>query len=149
MKLATKKRDMPSADTDMTPMIDMTFQLIAFFMVLIKFSESEVDDRVQLPRSELAKPPEKAPDHFITVQVTQKGRAIIRGNEAEIRGGLATLLQREADTISRKPGGSAGAATVFIRAHRLCPTGDVQEVILQAQKVRFEKFALRAEEETQ
>ena len=29
----------------MTPMIDMTFQLIAFFMFVVNFSEAEQDDR--------------------------------------------------------------------------------------------------------
>ena len=43
---------------DLTPMIDMTFQLIAFFMVLINFTQSEQDQRIQLPESTLAKPPE-------------------------------------------------------------------------------------------
>ena len=38
-------------------MIDMTFQLIAFFMLVINFSDVEQDQRVQLPASELAKPP--------------------------------------------------------------------------------------------
>ena len=42
----------------MTPMIDMTFNLIAFFMLLINFSQSEQNDRVILPVSELAKPAE-------------------------------------------------------------------------------------------
>lgn len=46
------------SDIDMTPMIDMTFQLIAFFMFVVNFSEAEQDDRIQLPSSQLAKPAE-------------------------------------------------------------------------------------------
>ena len=42
---------------DLTPMIDMTFQLIAFFMVLVNFTQTEQNQRIQLPQSELAKPP--------------------------------------------------------------------------------------------
>ncbi len=34
------------AEPDLTPMIDMTFQLIAFFMVLMNFSASEQNDKV-------------------------------------------------------------------------------------------------------
>jgi len=30
-----------ASEGDMTPMIDMTFQLIAFFMVLLNFSEAD------------------------------------------------------------------------------------------------------------
>jgi len=39
MKFKIKDATAPP-EPDMTPMIDMTFQLIAFFMVLINFSQS-------------------------------------------------------------------------------------------------------------
>ena len=53
-----RKAQPESPELDMTPMIDMTFQLIAFFMVLLNFGESEIDARIKLPSSQLAKPPE-------------------------------------------------------------------------------------------
>ena len=37
----------------MTPMIDVTFQLIAFFMFVLNFSEVDQDQRINLPLSEL------------------------------------------------------------------------------------------------
>ena len=43
-----------SAEGDMTPMIDMTFQLIAFFMVLINFAEDNNNQTIKLPASEIA-----------------------------------------------------------------------------------------------
>ena len=43
---------------DLTPMIDMTFQLIAFFMVLINFTEADTNERIKLPTSEIVKPPD-------------------------------------------------------------------------------------------
>ena len=55
MKIKAKGPDF--VELDYTPMIDMTFQLIAFFMILINFSDAETDDRVQLPSSAIAKPP--------------------------------------------------------------------------------------------
>ena len=45
MKINAKGPDF--VELDYTPMIDMTFQLIAFFMILINFSDAEVDDRVR------------------------------------------------------------------------------------------------------
>ena len=50
MKVKSKKPDL--AEGDLTPMIDMTFQLIAFFMVLINFSQTESNERVVLPSSQ-------------------------------------------------------------------------------------------------
>lgn len=47
-------------EVNMTPMIDIVFQLIAFFMVVINFEQTQADERVKLPRDELARPPEKA-----------------------------------------------------------------------------------------
>ena len=64
MRVKSKKIDL--AEGDLTPMIDMTFQLIAFFMVLINFAQTESNDRVKLPSSQLVKPPEVPlgiPDH--------------------------------------------------------------------------------------
>ncbi|MFN7292338.1 MAG: ExbD/TolR family protein, partial [Pirellula sp.] len=46
------------AEGDMTPMIDMVFQLIIFFMVLINFSQDDQNEKIKLPSSELAKPAE-------------------------------------------------------------------------------------------
>ena len=46
-----KARGPEFVELDYTPMIDMTFQLIAFFMILINFSDAEQDQRVQLPSS--------------------------------------------------------------------------------------------------
>ena len=48
-------------EADMTPMIDIVFQLIAFFMVLVNFTQVDQDARVVLPSSVLSKPPEKQP----------------------------------------------------------------------------------------
>ena len=41
------KHDTSIVEGDLTPMIDMTFQLIAFFMLVINFSDVEQDQRVQ------------------------------------------------------------------------------------------------------
>ena len=55
--MAKRQSDGPAkTDIDMTPMIDVTFQLITFFIFTLNFSNAVQDDRVQLPLSQLAKP---------------------------------------------------------------------------------------------
>ena len=128
---------------DLTPMIDMTFQLIAFFMVLVNFAEAEQDTRVILPESELAKPPEKAPDEYITLHVTEVQTTILDGIEEPISG-LKAVLNRKA-TFFESTGTIKGDVVVIIRAHEAAATGEVQSVIKQCQEAGFEKFVLRAQ----
>ncbi|MBW3600349.1 MAG: biopolymer transporter ExbD [Planctomycetes bacterium] len=130
---------------DMTPMIDMTFQLIAFFMVLINFSQTEQNERIQLPESELAKPPEAPLESPITLHLTKEGTVIIGGEEVFMEG-LRPYLVKEADVLAlqNKP---QSEATIIVRAHRDARTGDVQKLIETCQKNNFEKFALRAKED--
>lgn len=130
---------------DMTPMIDMTFQLIAFFMVLINFSQGEQNERILLPDSQLARPPEGPLESPITLHLTKEGTVIIGGEEVSISG-LGPYLSREANVLRIK-GKPVSDASVIIRGHKDARTGKVQELIKECQKNSFEKFALRAKEE--
>ena len=131
---------------DLTPMIDMTFQLIAFFMVLINFSQSEQDERIMLPQSVLAKPPDRPMDYPITVHLTERGTVIYGGQELGSMNRLRPYLANERSVLEgrKQP---LKDATVIIRADRFAKAGHVQELILVCQEERFEKFALRAKED--
>ena len=132
-------------EADMTPMIDMTFQLIAFFMVLINFADTEIHKEVQLPDSTLAKPPEQALEFPITLQLTNAGRFVIGGNEVASVQGLRPYLLNEATLLQQRQK-QISDATVIIRADLGAQTGKVQELIKVCQENGFEKFALRAKE---
>jgi len=140
-----KKRGAGFVEGDMTPMIDMTFQLIAFFMVLVNFSEADQNQRIHLPKSELAKPPDKPPETPITLQLTKSGTIIVGGDEVPPEG-LPRLLLREQQVLEAQ-GRPTSNATIVIRADARAKTGNVQEVIKICQDLHFEKFALRAKQE--
>jgi biopolymer transport protein ExbD len=136
---------MPSAEADMTPMIDMTFQLIAFFMVLINFSDADTNERIKLPSSELAKPPDAPLETPITLQLTREGTVLYAGEELAVPACKAAL-QRERALLERLKKPISGA-TIIIRADAATKTGHVQELIKVAQEVGFEKFVMRAMQE--
>ncbi len=140
-----RRSESGAAKADMSPMIDMTFQLIAFFMVLVNFSEADQNERIKLPASELAKPPDRPLEKPITLQLTDKGTVLMGPAEVTL-GGLGDLLQREKQ-LMEATGHSASQATVVIRADRAAKTGVVQEVIEVCQKTGFERFALRAKQQ--
>jgi biopolymer transport protein ExbD len=127
----------------MTPMIDMTFQLITFFMFVMNFSEAEQDDRIQLPLSQLAKPVEGALESPITLQLTNKGSVIYAGEMVAVSD-IGTYLERE-KTVMLDAGKEPSAATVIVRADGRSKTGEVQEIVRKCQEKGFERFALRAQ----
>jgi biopolymer transport protein ExbD len=138
------RRQLPAADADMTPMIDVTFQLIAFFMFVLSFTDAEQDERIKLPVSELAKPPDAPFESPITLQLTRDGEVIVAGELVGIDG-VERLMQREGDALQRR-GKSPSTATVIIRAHQEAATGQVQELIRKSQSANFINFVLRAKE---
>ncbi len=143
MRIERKKLEM--SEGDMTPMIDMVFQLIAFFMVLINFSESEANERVVLPSSQLVKPPEAPLEFPIILHIAQDGEVIL-GGDTYTAETLKIGLSRELSVIKAEKKNPADA-NVIIRAHKDAATGDVQEVIRVAQEQKLEKFALRVNED--
>jgi biopolymer transport protein ExbD len=137
----TKPHKTVTAEMDMTPMIDVTFQLIAFFMFVLNFSEVDQDQRINLPLSELARPPEVAYDQPLTLQLTSDDTVIFGGDELT-RDGLLAALRREAQLI-RHAEKDISDVTVIIRADRHAKTGKVQELIQMCQEAEFDTFALR------
>ena len=143
MRVKQTKPDVKEGD--MTPMIDMTFQLIAFFMVLINFAQTEANDHVKLPSSQLVKPPEVALEFPIVLHVGRDG-AIYLGGDDYTPETLVVGLRQELSVVKAE-GKSPADANVVIRAHKDAAAGDVQEVIRVAQEQKLENFALRVKED--
>jgi biopolymer transport protein ExbD len=139
------KHSMAQAEMDMTPMIDVTFQLIAFFMFVLNFTEVDQDQRINLPLSELARPPEVAYDQPLTINLTQAGTVLFAGNELSLDG-LKSALLREAQIIKLNPKKKVSDVVVIIRADRSAKTGKVQEIIQRCQQAEFDSFALRGKQ---
>ena len=138
--------DTKIVEGDLTPMIDMTFQLIAFFMVLINFTETEKDERVVLPTSEIAKPGPAVPD-AIYLNLTLDGDVIYGGQVIPINN-LRPYLIHEGDLLDQNEKTRADA-TIIIRAHAEAPSGHVQRLMQVCQETQFQTFRLRVEEQTE
>jgi biopolymer transport protein ExbD len=145
----------PDIEVDMTPMIDIVFQLIAFFAVITNFEETQADERVKLPRDTLAKPPEVKVEHQLVLNV-----GFFRDMEGEKTDAQPWLfnfvdgepvlplsagrqLTREANLFSDK-GIEVKDVTVKVRADAEVQTGIVQELIKLCQDAGFETFAMSA-----
>lgn len=130
---------------DLTPMIDMTFQLIAFFMLIINFSEVEKSKDLQLPLSAIVKPPETPPPYKITLNVEENGLIKFSNLSPVSLEGLRPVLLREIGSASRL-NVAPEKISVIIRADRNTQTGLVQDLMDACKAESLETFALRVEE---
>ncbi len=97
---------------DLTPMIDMVFNLLIFFMVVTQFANIERSLKVELPMGSEAMPLTARPKE-IFVNIDQEGRYYLgahRRDEAEV---ARHLRQAAIDNPLSQ--------TVVIRADRRCP----------------------------
>ena len=140
-----KTFDSKMAEGDMTSMIDMVFQLIIFFMVLINFSQDDQNDKIKLPSSELARPPD-APLTFPIVLHLDSNSVIYMGANIVTVDSITPLLKTEIQLLSSRSQ-LPKDANIIIRAHQNTPGGVVQDLIKKCQDLGFEKFALRVREE--
>jgi len=134
-----------SAEGDMTPMIDMTFQLIAFFMVLINFADDNSNQSIKLPASELAKPADGPVEDPIVLQMNDKGQILLTGDFTTL-GEVRRRLLIKAQFIRRNKKDPKDA-NVIIRADGRVATKYVREMIAMCQELGFENYTLRAKTE--
>ena len=141
--MGRNRKKISGSDIDMTPMIDVTFQLITFFMFTLNFSEAEQDQRIQLPTSQVAKPVENSDIEPLTLQLMDDGRVIYNGEPVALAA-LGDYLENE-KAVMLAAGKEPSAATVVVRADGRSRTGDVQQIFRNCQEKGFDKFTLRTE----
>ncbi|MBQ1454528.1 MAG: biopolymer transporter ExbD [Thermoguttaceae bacterium] len=148
-----KKLSLAPCEPNMTPMIDIVFLLITFFTLVINFSQSESNDRIHLPASELAQPPEEMPAEPMTIQISEDGQIFVGQavcyldqpgrpkGEGRPLSDFFTEELRVRKTIDKV---EPGDLTIIIRADADTETGFVERVIQACQAKGMENFTLRA-----
>lgn len=81
-------------EQNMTPMIDVVFQLMIFFLVATKLDEAEREFPVALPTASEAKPFTSKPDE-IFINIERTGRYFVQGRFLDINE-LESLLRQSA-----------------------------------------------------
>jgi biopolymer transport protein ExbD len=104
--------------------------------------EARLDERVRLPRSELARPPVAPYEEPILLQMTPSGEVILGDDRFAMETMPRTMVRQR--RILESLGKTAGDATIVIRAHADCPAGSFQDLIAICRMQGFERFVLRA-----
>src|SRR5215813_6462911 len=70
------------AEPNLTPLLDVVFQLITFFMLVINFSQENFDSRIRLPVAGSARPQDdlsKLAEERLVLNVDNQGHLIWNG----------------------------------------------------------------------
>ena len=150
-----KPANVSPPELDMTPMIDVVFQLITFFMLINKFEQAETDERVTLPKDQLAVPPAVQRKNSLLLNFgyirNQQGKILddtpyfFFGDEKVVLANVRGRLKQESE-FYRTVGTDLAEVTVEIRADSEVKSGQVQELIQMCQEtgIEFQRFALKA-----
>lgn len=112
MKIATDEESDSLASVDMTPMIDVVFQLLLFFMVTATFQDDERDLTIRVPEAEHGNAATDLPE-TLSVGVRTDGVFSV-GTETLDKDGLRQLLIKAKRKNPKQ--------RVIVRAHRDAPT---------------------------
>jgi len=97
---------------DLTPMMDMVFNLLIFFMVVSQFANDERELKVQLPEGTMAMPLTAKPRE-IFVNIDEVGRFSIRGQ--------TLTVSQLGEMLVQAAGDNPATQTVIIRADKRVP----------------------------
>jgi biopolymer transport protein ExbD len=134
----------------MTPILDMVFQLITFFMLVMNFKAAAMDLDLKLPVVGSARPVDtKGQEDLLILNINSEGELRVYGeHKKDIKNYLAGEAQASALVARQKnrdfkPGDDL-PSTVVVRADRRTPFQLLNNVISACQEQGYRKFALKA-----
>ena len=140
------KKPAPQADTsndmDLTPMIDVVFQLIIFFVLVTEMASAELEV-LTLPSADQAVPDKNPDDKRLILNVTTNGDIKFR-RQTYNQAGLYKLLKLEAGLKKDPTNPQLSARAVLIRGDINAEYKYVQLIMQECAKVGIWKLELAA-----
>ena len=144
-----------SAEPNLTPILDMVFQLITFFMLVINFKAASMDLDLKLPVIGSARPVDtQGEEDLLILNINSQGQLRVYG---QLIPDISTYIANEATAslmVARQtnPNLKAGdelPSTVVIRADKSTAFAMLNRVISKCQEHGYRKFALKAMNKTE
>jgi biopolymer transport protein ExbD len=138
-----------TAEPNLTPMLDMVFQLVTFFMLVINFQSAALDMSLKLPVVGSARPIDtQGREDLLVLNVNLEGKIVVYGagkdpDEYLKKEAQFAVKKLELDGKKVKPGDEL-PILVVVRADQKTPFDLLNRVLTDCQKYGFRKFALRA-----
>ncbi len=134
---------------NLTPILDMVFQLITFFMLVMNFKAGALDTSLRLPVVGSARAVDaQGQTSLLILNIDKQGNLNVYGQARPVDSYIAGEAQAELLAARRKNPdlqfGDELPTTVVIRADRATEYRMVHRVIETCQKYGFRNFALKA-----
>ncbi len=135
----------PAVDVDMTPMIDVVFLLIIFFMIVATFNQMERDAVKELPvsRFQATIQPDITRERMV-VNILEDGTISLFGQAYGIEG-----FRRQLDAYRpalERIGRETDMAPIILRGHRGAQYGVVRQVLSAIYEQDFRRIMFAAHE---
>jgi len=139
-----------SAEPNLTPILDMVFQLITFFMLVINFKTAAMDLDLKLPVVGSARPVDtQGQEDLLILNINSQGQLRVYGQHV---GDVSAYIANEAQAsllVARRANlqikaGDELPSTVVIRADKGTPFAMLNRIIEVCQTSGYRKFALKA-----
>lgn len=153
--MKTRKIEGRLCELDLTPVVDVVFLTLMFFLVVLYFQHIKSDERVKLPYDSLARPPGIERERELALNFgyrrSSNGRrrdaiptVLLNDRHVEARD-LSPELDRQKRAWQTQSGSEALTdVTVMIRADSDVPSGLVQELVQKCRESGFARFSLQA-----
>lgn len=147
--MGRRRTEEVKAEPNLTPMLDMVFQLITFFVLVINFRSAEIDFTLNLPVVGSARPVD-TDGHVGLLVLNIDGRGQLKTTRAIADIDNFLKIQAQATMLASRitpadlERGVELPTTVVIRADRETPFAKVNRVIKACQDNGFRSFALKA-----
>ena len=138
-----------NAEPNMTPILDMVFQLITFFMLVINLKDQSIDRELKLPVVGSARIiDQKGREDLLLLNVNTAGELMVYGRKREIEQYIA-LEARASLKYAKQTNPKHDAVkdelptTIVIRADANVQYEKLDRIIKECQKHNFVKFQFR------
>lgn len=130
------KRGESAGTLRITPLIDVLFMLVIFFLVTARFEEEERDMDVNLPKASEARPTiVEGEELFVTI--TPAGEYFLQGEAYD-----ADTLERKLRSLNLR---NPGRQRVTIRADKNSRTGQLVAAMNACDRAQIEKYTIATE----
>jgi biopolymer transport protein ExbD len=137
-------------EPNLVPILDMVFQLITFFMLVVNIKNKSIDESLRLPVIGSARTVDtKGAEDLMILNINEAGDLIVYGTtrkdwEKVIANEAAASVQMAKRKDPNFKKGGELPTTVVIRGAQKTPYGKVHPMIKAAQDQGFRKFQFRA-----